>query len=33
MLGARIGRRLPPIALRIFIVVIGVISAVRLIFF
>jgi uncharacterized protein len=31
--GARIGRRLPPITLRIFIVVIGVISAVRLIFF
>jgi uncharacterized membrane protein YfcA len=31
--GARIGRRLPAIALRIFIVVIGVISAVRLIFF
>jgi uncharacterized protein len=33
VLGARIGRRLPPVALRIFIVVIGVISAVRLIFF
>jgi uncharacterized protein len=33
LLGARIGRRLPPLALRIFIVVIGVISAVRLIFF
>jgi uncharacterized membrane protein YfcA len=33
LLGARIGRRLPPVALRIFIVVIGVISAVRLIFF
>jgi uncharacterized membrane protein YfcA len=33
VLGARIGRRLPPIALRIFIVVIGVISAGRLIFF
>jgi uncharacterized protein len=33
VIGARIGRRLPPIALRIFIVVIGVISAVRLIFF
>ena len=33
LIGARIGRRLPPIALRIFIVVIGVIAAVRLIFF
>jgi uncharacterized membrane protein YfcA len=33
LLGARIGRRLPPLALRIFIVMIGVISAVRLIFF
>jgi uncharacterized membrane protein YfcA len=33
LLGARIGRRLPPVALRIFIVVIGVVSAVRLIFF
>jgi uncharacterized protein len=33
LLGARIGRRLPPLALRIFIVVIGVISAVKLIFF
>jgi uncharacterized membrane protein YfcA len=33
VIGARIGRRLPPIALRIFIVVIGLISAVRLIFF
>jgi len=33
LLGARIGRRLPPLALRIFIVVIGLISAVRLIFF
>ena len=31
--GARIGRRLPPLALRIFIVIIGVISAVKLIFF
>lgn len=31
--GARYGRRLPPIALRIFIVLIGVISAVKLIFF
>jgi len=33
VIGARIGRRLPPIALRIFIVAIGVISSVRLIFF
>lgn len=33
LLGARIGRRLPPLALRIFIVVIGVVAAVRLIFF
>jgi uncharacterized membrane protein YfcA len=33
LIGARIGRRLPPIALRIFIVVIGVVSSVRLIFF
>ena len=33
VLGARIGRRLPPIALRIFIVVIGLISVVKLIFF
>jgi uncharacterized membrane protein YfcA len=32
-LGARYGRRLPPIALRVLIVIIGVISAVRLIFF
>jgi uncharacterized protein len=32
-LGARVGRRLPTLALRIFIVVIGVISAVKLIFF
>lgn len=31
--GARYGRRLPPMALRILIVVIGVISAVKLIFF
>jgi uncharacterized membrane protein YfcA len=31
--GARYGRRLPPLALRIFIVLIGVISAVKLIFF
>jgi uncharacterized protein len=33
LLGARFGRKLPPVALRIFIVVIGVISAVKLIFF
>lgn len=33
LFGARIGRRLPPLALRIFIVVIGVISSVKLIFF
>jgi uncharacterized membrane protein YfcA len=32
-LGARYGRRLPPLALRIFVVLIGVISAVKLIFF
>jgi hypothetical protein len=32
-LGARYGRRLPPMALRVLIVVIGVISVVRLIFF
>ena len=33
LLGARIGRRLPPLALRIFIVVIGLIAVIRLIFF
>ena len=33
LVGARYGRRLPPLALRIFVVVIGVISAVKLIFF
>jgi uncharacterized protein len=33
LLGARYGRRLPPLALRIFVVLIGVISAVKLIFF
>jgi hypothetical protein len=33
LLGARVGRRIPAAALRIFIVVIGVIAAVRLIFF
>ncbi|MGH3300265.1 MAG: sulfite exporter TauE/SafE family protein [Streptosporangiaceae bacterium] len=32
-LGARFGRRLPPLALRIFVVVIGVVSAVKLLFF
>lgn len=31
--GARFGRRLPPLALRVFVVLIGVISAVKLIFF
>ncbi len=33
LIGAKIGRRLPPLALRIVIVVIGVIAAVKLIFF
>lgn len=33
LLGARLGRRLPPLALRIFVVIIGVISAMKLIFF
>ncbi len=33
LIGARAGRRLPPLALRIIIVVIGVIAAVKLIFF
>ena len=33
LIGARYGRRLPPLALRIFVVLIGVISAVKLIFF
>jgi uncharacterized protein len=33
LIGARVGRRLPAIALRIFIVVIGVVSIVKLIFF
>jgi uncharacterized membrane protein YfcA len=33
VLGARYGRQLPPLALRIFVVLIGVISAVKLIFF
>jgi hypothetical protein len=33
LLGARVGRRLPPLALRILVAVIGVIAAVKLIFF
>lgn len=33
LIGARVGRRLPPLALRIIIVIIGVIAAVKLIFF
>jgi uncharacterized membrane protein YfcA len=33
LLGARLGRRLPPMALRIFVVAIGVIAVVKLIFF
>ena len=33
LLGARLGRRLPPLALRILIVVIGLVAAVKLIFF
>ncbi len=33
LLGARVGRRLPPAALRIFVVLIGVVSAAKLIFF
>ena len=33
IIGARYGRRLPPLALRIFVVVIGVLSVVKLIFF
>ena len=33
LLGARFGRRLPPGALRLFVVIIGVISAIKLIFF
>jgi hypothetical protein len=33
LLGARFGRRLPPTALRLFVAVIGIISAVKLIFF
>ena len=33
LLGARFGRRLPPVAFRLFVVVIGMISAIKLIFF
>jgi uncharacterized membrane protein YfcA len=33
LLGARLGRRLPPLALRIFVVLIGLIAAAKLIFF
>jgi hypothetical protein len=33
LLGARVGRRLPPLALRILVAAIGVIAAVKLIFF
>ncbi len=33
LIGARYGRRLPPMALRVLVVIIGLISAVRLIFF
>jgi uncharacterized protein len=33
ILGARFGRRLPPVALRVFVVLIGIVSAVKLIFF
>jgi uncharacterized membrane protein YfcA len=33
LLGARFGRRLPPIALRVFVVAIGVIATVKLLFF
>jgi uncharacterized membrane protein YfcA len=33
LIGAKVGRKLPPLALRVIIVVIGVISAVKLIFF
>ena len=33
LIGARVGRRLPATALRIFIVVIGVVASVKLIFF
>ena len=33
LLGARFGRRLPPAALRLLVVVIGLVSAVKLLFF
>jgi hypothetical protein len=33
LLGARVGRKLPPLVLRIIIVVIGVIAIVKLLFF
>ena len=33
LIGARLGRRLPPVALRIIIVIIGIVAAVKLIFF
>jgi uncharacterized membrane protein YfcA len=33
LLGARLGRRIPPLALRILVVLIGVIAAAKLIFF
>lgn len=33
LIGARYGRRLPPLALRIFVVLIGIVSVVKLIFF
>jgi uncharacterized protein len=33
LVGARFGRRLPPVALRLFVVAVGVIAAVKLIFF
>ena len=33
LLGAKFGRRLPPMALRVLVVVIGVIAAVKLLFF
>ena len=33
LIGARLGRRLPPLALRIIIVIIGIVAAVKLIFF
>ena len=33
LIGARYGRRLPPLALRIFVVLIGIVSVVKLVFF